>query len=136
MSAYPQITGVHHIGITVTDLDTSVTWYTRVLGARELRRLDRRLDIGPMTKALVQLGPVTLGLVSHGRTAAPGPFDEHRAGLDHLSLAVPDTAVLRAWEARLGSAGVENSGIVRGATGALIAFRDPDNIALEFYTLS
>ena len=113
MSAYPQITGVHHIGITVTDLDTSVTWYTRVLGARELRRL----DIGPMTKALVQLGPVTLGLVSHGRTAAPGPFDEHR-------------------EARLGSAGVENSGIVRGATGALIAFRDPDNIALEFYTLS
>ena len=132
MSAYPQITGVHHIGITVTDLDTSVTWYTRVLGARKLRRL----DIGPTTKALVQLGPVTLGLVSHGRTAAPGPFDEHRAGLDHLSLAVPDTAVLRAWEARLGSAGVENSGIVRGATGALIAFRDPDNIALEFYTLS
>ena len=49
---------------------------------------------------------------------------------------MPDTAVLRAWEARLGSAGVENSGIVRGATGALIAFRDPDNIALEFYTLS
>ena len=97
MSAHPQITGVHHIGITVTDLDTSAAWYTRVLGARELRRL----DIGPMTKALVRLGPVTLGLVSHGRTAAPGPFDEHRAGLDHLSLAVPDMAGLRAW--RLGS---------------------------------
>ena len=53
-----------------------------------------------------------------------------------LSAFLGDHEVLRAWEARLGSAGVENSGIVRGATGALIAFRDPDNIALEFYTLS
>ncbi|WP_316670224.1 VOC family protein [uncultured Propionibacterium sp.] len=131
MSEDPRITGIHHVGITVSDLGHSLSWYTRVLGFTEVTRF----TIGPMSKAMVRLGPVALSLVSHGAAAVGGLFDEHRAGLDHLSLAVPDPDGLRAWAARLDEAGVEHSGVVKGATGSLIAFRDPDNIALELYTL-
>lgn len=132
MTSTPQISGIHHIGITVSDLELSADWYQQVLGFTELTRL----EIGPMSKIMVQHGSIVLSLVSHGKTAVPGDFDEHSTGLDHLSFSVPDRAELESWAQRLDDAGVEHSGVVEGATGALIAFRDPDNIALEFYTLS
>ena len=72
--------------------------------------------------------------MGHGETAVPGPFDERRSGLDHLSFAVADRAALEAWVVRLDAHGVVHSDIVSGATGDLVPFRDPDNIALEFYT--
>jgi glyoxylase I family protein len=65
----------------------------------------------------------------------PGPFNERRTGLDHLSFAVPDRAALEAWVARLDEHNVVHSDIVSGSTGDLVPFRDPDNIALELYTL-
>lgn len=131
MSRNPGIAGIHHIGITVTDLQASVEWFTSVLGAEEVERF----DIGPMSKAMIRLGDVTLSLVSHGPAGIAGPFDEHRVGLDHLSFAVPNAGVLKTWSGRLDDAGVQHSGIVAGAMGSLLAFRGPDNIALEFYTL-
>ena len=45
-----------------------------------------------------------------------------------------DRPALEAWVARLDAHGVVHSDIVSGATGDLVPFRDPDNIALEFYT--
>ncbi|RLP07170.1 VOC family protein [Propionibacterium australiense] len=132
MSANPGIVGIHHIGITVTELPASVEWFVSVLGAEKVAQL----DIGPMSKAMIRLGDVMLSLVSHGPAGISGPFDEHRVGLDHLSFAVPSTGALKTWAGRLDGAGVEHSGIVAGATGSLIAFRGPDNIALEFYTLN
>jgi catechol 2,3-dioxygenase-like lactoylglutathione lyase family enzyme len=77
---------------------------------------------------------VVVTFVCHGEAAVPGPFDERRSGLDHVSFAVAARPALDAWVARLDEHGVVHSGIVSGATGDLVPFRDPDNIALEFYT--
>jgi catechol 2,3-dioxygenase-like lactoylglutathione lyase family enzyme len=125
-----EITGIHHVTLSVTDLNRSVEWYVRVLGFEELRRLTH----GGLDKAMLRLGGVTVTFVSHGGLAVPGPFDERRTGLDHLSFAVADRAALEAWMARLDEHGVVHSDIVTGSTGDLFPFRDPDNIALEFYT--
>jgi catechol 2,3-dioxygenase-like lactoylglutathione lyase family enzyme len=32
----PTLTGIHHIGITVTDVEASAAWYERVLGLGRL----------------------------------------------------------------------------------------------------
>src|SRR5688500_20030993 len=34
----PEITGIAHVELSVRDLDTSVAWYTQLLGARDVWR--------------------------------------------------------------------------------------------------
>ena len=36
--AMAELIGFHHVGVTVTDLDASATWYATVLGFEELFR--------------------------------------------------------------------------------------------------
>lgn len=116
--------------LTVSDLDASVAWYRDLLGFTELRRL----SVGGLDKVILSRDEVVVTFVNHGRLAEPGPFSERRCGLDHLSFAVPDRATLQAWVARLDAAGVERGPLTEASAGDMVAFRDPDNIALEFYT--
>lgn len=91
---------------------------------------------GVLSKAMLQdaSAAVILVLVGHHDRFVDGAFCESRAGLDHLSFAVRDRVELVKWSAHLDAWGVEHSAIAQGSMGELISFRDPDNIALEFYT--
>ena len=76
-----------------------------------------------------------LGLTQH-RDGERGPFDETRIGLDHLAFGVPDRQALDTWAERLASAGVVQSGVAASNSipgAAVLVFRDPDNIQLEFF---
>ncbi len=132
MSEPPEITGIHHVTLSVNDLEASVDWYSRLLGFEVVKRV----TVDGLDKAMLARGPLRVTFVNHGAYAVRGPFSERRCGLDHLSFAVPDRAVLDAWVERLDAAGVHRGDVKRGGTGDLVAFRDPDNIALEFYTLA
>jgi glyoxylase I family protein len=125
------IKGIHHVTLSVSDLDRTVEWYVRVLGFE----LFRRLNHNGLDKAMVRRDGVLVTFVCHGDLAVPGPFNERQAGLDHLSFAVADRAALEAWVDRLDEHHVVHSDIVAGTIGDLVPFRDPDNIALEFYAL-
>lgn len=127
------ISGIHHISLTVSDLDVSTAWYSALFDVT----VARRWAAGDLEKAMLvdSDGKPVLILTTHGAEAVAGPFSECRPGLDHLAFAVADTAALEQWRDRLDSLGIERSDIAEGSTGHLIAFRDPDNIALEFYTL-
>lgn len=128
----PTIAAFHHATLTVTDLDRSVAWYEMVLGFSVLRR---KLN-GDVAKAmLLSDAGLLLVLATHGSLAVPGEFSERRFGLDHLAFAVANRAELDEWIERLEAHGVRHDGIVAGSTGELVAFRDPDNIALELYSL-
>lgn len=61
------------------------------------------------------------------------PFNERRPGLDHLAFACASRSELEDWEARLRVRGIANGGIVDAPYGSGLSFRDPDNIALEFF---
>jgi catechol-2,3-dioxygenase len=62
-----------------------------------------------------------------------GTFDERRVGLDHVAFGCSNRAELQEWESRLGELGIANGGIVDASYGSGLSFRDPDNIALEFF---
>jgi catechol-2,3-dioxygenase len=125
MPPFPTIT---HVALTVSDLEHSVPWYEQLLGAAPV--LDE--DTGPFRQVVWSIGSTLIGLhqFPDGRAEA---FDERRVGLDHVAFACASRAELEEWETRLGELGIANGGIVDAGYGSGLSFRDPDNIALEFF---
>jgi catechol 2,3-dioxygenase-like lactoylglutathione lyase family enzyme len=74
--------------------------------------------------------------MQHEEGAADDVFSEFRIGLDHLSFAVDSRAELQAWAEHLDTHGVEHSPISDHPYGAVLVFRDPDNIQLEIFLLN
>lgn len=76
---------------------------------------------------------VELCLVAH--RASGGSFDEFRIGLDHLEFLVAQRDDLDSWAARMDEIGIPHSGVKEPSytRSAMLTFRDPDNIQLEFF---
>ncbi|HEY5225083.1 MAG TPA: VOC family protein [Microbacteriaceae bacterium] len=128
----PEISGIHHVTLTVSDAPTAAAWYRDVLGFE----IAKQVQVNEITRVMMTRAGFELVLDSHGDKALFDGFSERHLGLDHLSFAVADRTVLDQWAEHLDEVGVKRSPVKQGSTGSLLAFRDPDNIALEFYTLS
>ena len=127
MAEFP---AVRHVALTVTDLDASARWYERLLDAKPV--LDE--DAGGFYHKVYALEDGTLlGLHSHPDTDASDTYTEFRPGLDHVAFGVPDRSELEKWEKRLDELGIAHGSIVDTHYGSGLSFRDPDNIALEFF---
>ena len=128
------ITGRLVVVLTVSDPDFSAAWYAGLLGMQERGRYvhpDGR--VGQVCLTEPQSG-LAICLVGHAANPG-GPFSEFRTGLDHLEFLVSSRADLDAWAERLDTLGIGHSGVKEPAytTNAMITFRDPDNIQLEFF---
>ena len=134
---------VHHIRMTVTDVERSKDFYTDVLGFEVAvggppPPGDESYDV--IVESL-QGGVILMhqgmffGLrpVDDERARASDGFDPLRVGLDHLSFAVPTRADLDAAAQLLDERGVAHGPIRDLAPLGLsfLAFFDPDGIALE-----
>jgi glyoxylase I family protein len=131
----PTISSIHHVSITVTDIERSVPWYSQVL---ELEKLMEEQHPDGGGYAIVLGKPdwsMCVGLHVHDANGAE-LFSEVRTGLDHVSFLVPSRAELEAWETRLTELGVEHSPINDETEGfGVLVFRDPDNIQLELMSI-
>jgi catechol 2,3-dioxygenase-like lactoylglutathione lyase family enzyme len=128
MATFPAIA---HVAVTVTDLARSTEWYRALLGADPV--LDEDETTGGFHHTVFVLdGSQLFGLHTHP-AGASGSFDEHRTGLDHVAFACKDRADLQDWCERLDELGIAHGGIVDAHYGSGVSFRDPDNIALEFF---
>jgi glyoxylase I family protein len=126
----PEFLTIAHVTLTVSDLNRSVLWYERLFDTKLV--LDE--EPGPFRRAILLVGGQTLvGLHEFPDPADTLPFNERRVGLDHLAFACNSRSELEAWEVRLDGLGIVNGGVVDAAYGSGLSFRDPDNIALEFF---
>jgi glyoxylase I family protein len=122
--------GLTHVAVTVTDLDRSVPWYEALLGSKPV--LDE--DTGPFRHVVFAIGDgQLLGLHGFPELADSAPFEERRPGLDHVSFACATRGDLEKWASRLDELGIAHGGIKDAGYGSGVSFRDPDNIALEFF---
>jgi catechol 2,3-dioxygenase-like lactoylglutathione lyase family enzyme len=125
------VAGIHHITFTVTDLDRTRAFFEGVLGFE----VDQHWD----TKLRIRVGPYTRVVFVPPLPGTPDGdrFDERRIGLDHISVGVPSRADLDRLVEVLRAAGVATRGVVADALGpGVVSFRDPDNIAWEFFEQS
>jgi glyoxylase I family protein len=129
------IRGIHHLGLTVRNVDASAAWYQEVLGFRR----DGEFEAPDGTRRKIFLRhdglDVRIGLTQH-QAGDQTAFDETRVGLDHLAFRVADGEELAAWAERLAAAGVTPSPVAAANSipgAAVLVFRDPDQIQLEFF---
>lgn len=122
--------GLGHVAVTVSDLSRSVSWYEALFGTKPV--LDE--DTGPFHHVVWVVGQGNLfGVHAFPDLASKEAFGERRPGLDHVAFACASRAELESWAQHLDSLGVAHGGIVDAHYGSGLSFRDPDNIALEFF---
>ena len=129
MAGFP---GLGHVAVTVSDLDRSRDWYKQLFGSEPV--LDE--DAGGFYHVVFALDEGSaFALHSHPAPNDQPQFSEFRSGLDHVAFAVDSRSDLESWEKRLDELGISHGGIVDAHYGSGVSFRDPDNIALEFFAL-
>ncbi|MFD7321898.1 VOC family protein [Streptomyces sp. NPDC059875] len=125
----PEAPGIGHLTLTVSDVKRSADFYNRLFDTQTV--LDVEDEFGPFTA--VASPAFVLGFRNHGTTSQADVFDPTRVGLDHVAFHVADRAALEAWESRLDEQDITHSAVVEDPAGLHLNFKDPDNIALEFY---
>ena len=122
--------GLGHVAVTVTDIDRSREWYSKLFGSQPV--LDE--DAGTFYHVVWALGGGSLfGIHTHPRENDQPDFSEFRTGLDHIAFACASRSDLEAWETRLDDLGIAHGGIVDAPYGSGLSFRDVDNLPLEFF---
>lgn len=119
---------LHHIALSVHDIDKSADWYARLFDLTLVAEID---EPAPMKIFMTPQGQA-IDLREDPNVTAD-MFTQERVGLDHVGFVCADRAELDGWLHRLVDEGVENSGIVESPFGFHLNFRDLDAIPLEFF---
>jgi catechol-2,3-dioxygenase len=132
----PNVSGLSHIDLTVSDSVQSAAWYKEALGLQQVYETDSpEMFAGRTINMIEPSSRLIISVVQHDR-AERGRFSEFRAGLDHLALAVQSRDDLEAWLQHFDRVGVQHSGISDMWYGAVLVFRDHDGIQLELAALT
>ena len=98
----PNLAGLHHLGVSVTNLERSLRFYCDVVGAdvlvepNDAAALSSPAFVG--RAAILSLGGRVFDLYEHSRNGGER-FDPAHTGLDHLALEARSPEELQAWVA-------------------------------------
>jgi glyoxylase I family protein len=131
---------LHHLAITVTDLDASVRWYESVFDVHPILDVPHDGGVGRILAGSDR----QLMIALHRHDANDGGlFTETATGLDHGGFAVRSRRDLELWQDHLEANGVvradvadkplTQSAIADESYASVLVFRDPDNIQLELF---
>ena len=126
----PEIEGVNHFSLTVSDIEASQAWYTKIFDAQVMLELHE----DGFDRVVLLVPPVVIGLTRH-KDGPTDRFDERNIGLDHISFGVENRAALDIWAAHLDELGIEHSSVNEVFYGSTLVARDPDNIQIEWFAL-
>ena len=120
-----ETSGLNHIIMTIKDVKISQAFYGDLLGFEIKNMADGFFFV---------TGGVSIFFFPSNHPIPDDRFNEFRIGLDHLSFTAPSEAALQSLTEHLQAAGVETQGVETYHTGnKYVAFRDPDNIQLEYW---
>ena len=125
-----QTSGLNHVILTVLNMERSRAFYGDLLGF-----LITVIEEDPDKSFLFTCGGVQFFFFPSRRSLPNDRFSEFRIGLDHLSFTAPSREALQELADKLIAAGVDTKGVeqFRPTGNWYVAFRDPDNIQLEYW---
>lgn len=120
-----ETSGLNHIIMTIKDVKISQEFYGNLLGFEVKNIADG---------FFFMTGGVAIFFFSPRQPIPEDRFNEFRIGLDHLAFTAPGESALEALVKKLLASGVQTKGVETYHTGnKYVAFRDPDNIQLEYW---
>jgi glyoxylase I family protein len=128
MAVLLPLPALHHVALTVTDLQRSTAWYQQLFGIEEVLERDRET----WRRHVLRRDGFQLSLSVHEATRPDDRFDETRVGIDHISIGCRDRAELDAWLAHADALGIEHAAVTETPQSWVVALHDPDGIAVEF----
>ena len=128
MQDAPQLAGVHHVKLPVTDLARSREWYRTRLGYRvQIQFLEQGRVMGYVLEHPNGGPPLGLRLDPERARAA--------AGFDYFAIGVPDKETIEQLAARLTAMGEQHAGVRLATIGWILPhLHDPDGHEIRFYT--
>lgn len=125
----PQLAGIHHVKIPVTDLSRSLEWYGRVFGFQTTHEFPEADGVVLGAAGVMPgLGDTMVGFRVNTEAA------RGCEGFDPVGFAVTDRTDLVAWAAHLDALSVPHSPVIEASIGWLLVFNDPDGLELHLYT--
>lgn len=131
---------LHHLALTVTDLEASVRWYGEVFDVHPILDVPHEGGVG---RILADADRQLMIALHHHDTNDGAECNETTTGLDHAGFAVPTRADLERWQEHLEAHGVvradvagkplTQSPIADEPYASVLVFRDRDNIQLELF---
>jgi glyoxylase I family protein len=122
---------LHHVALTVTDMDASVAWYSDLFGFEELAREEHFGGNGGHAVVLGYPDWSMFVVMNWHPTNGGEDFDPVRTGLDHIGFTVEDRGSLDGWVSRFEEKGITYSPISEHGWGWSLNFRDPDDVQLQ-----
>ena len=128
MQDAPQLAGVHHVKLPVTDLARSREWYRTRLGYRvQIEFFEQGRVMGYVLEHPNGGPPLGLRLDPERARAA--------AGFDYFAIGVPDKETIEQLAARLTAMDEQHAGVHLATIGWILPhLRDPDGHEIRFYT--
>jgi len=127
-STAPELDGIHHVKLPVSDLDRSRAWYESRLGYRLTTEFIEDGAVMGLALAHPNGGP-DLALRLNPELAA------RAAGFDYFAIGVPTKAAIDALAHRLTALGEQHAGVHFATIGWILPdSHDPDGHEIRFYT--
>jgi catechol 2,3-dioxygenase-like lactoylglutathione lyase family enzyme len=124
----PQLAGVHHLKLPVTDLARSREWYRSRLGYQVQMEFIEQGTLMGYGLAHPNGGPM-LGLRLNPERARAA------AGFDYFAIGVPGKAAMDQLATRLTALGEQHAGVHWASIGWILPhLHDPDGHEIRFYT--
>jgi len=121
-----QITGIHHIELTVKDLVISKAFYSQFPAFKIVAEYPSFIMFSINNK-------IYLGLTDHKGKLNNDKFSEFNIGLDHFAFEIDSLEGLKELKEFLVEKDIQHSDIEKLSNDTyILTFRDPDNIQLEF----
>lgn len=119
-----KIIGIHHVELTVTDLQRSVLFYSQLPSFKIVAQHPHFV--------MFDTGSFKFGLTDHNNKVKSNSFSELNTGLDHISFSVSSKQDLESAKEFFDREQIIHGEIKKLSNDTFVlAFRDPDNIQLE-----